>query len=78
MSRKKKAVGQLQHVAAVRHTYYERGLKLQTNINQISIARLTDEYAIMGRGCSLYLDKSQIDTVIGLLTAWKETIEDNQ
>ena len=74
MSRKKNVERPVHHQANVQHTYSKGGLKLQTRREDLRTARLSDEYYPN----KMLLVNSQIDPIIMLLTAWKETIEDNQ
>ena len=74
MIRKKNVESPVQHHADIQHTYSKGGFTLQTARDNIRTVLLSDE----NRLNQMLLDSSQIDTIIMLLTAWKETIEDNR
>ena len=74
MSRKKNVESPVLNHANVQHTYSKGGFKLQTAWDKIRTAHLSDENYLN----AMPLDSSQIDTIITLLTAWKEAIEDGQ
>ena len=74
MSRKKNVESPVLHHADVQHTYSKGDFKLQTARDEIRTARLSYGNHLN----EMLLDSSQIDTIIMLLTAWKEMIEDGQ
>ena len=74
MSRKKNVERSVLHHAHVQHTYSKGNFNLQTGWDKIRTACLYDD----SRLNQMSLDSSEIDTIIMLLTAWKEAIEDGQ
>ena len=74
MSGKKNVESPVQHRAHVQHILSKGNFNLQTDRDEIRKARLYDDSHLN----QMSLDSSEIDTLIMLLAAWKEAIEDNQ